>query len=155
MKGFLAAIALVLAVACQLFAQAKAAAPAKSAGVEQELIKLSNEWNDAMAKRDVAKLDRILSDDWVSAGSEEAVATKAQFLADVKSGAYSLSSTVVNEMKARVYGNAAVVITHYTTVGERYKGKDVSGSYWTIDTWIRRGGRWQCIATAGSRIAQK
>ena len=155
MKTILATIMLVLAVTFQVFAQAKPVAPAKSKSAEQELLKLTNEWNEAMAKGDVEKLDRILGDDWVSAGSEEAVTTKAQFLTQVKSGAYSLSSTVVNEMKARVYGNAAVVVTRYTTVGEQYQGKDISGSYWTIDTWIRRGARWQCIATAGSRITKE
>lgn len=42
MKGILAAVVLLLAVACQAFAQAKPAAPAKSANAEQELTKLSN-----------------------------------------------------------------------------------------------------------------
>jgi ketosteroid isomerase-like protein len=53
-------------------------------------------------------------------------------------------------MNVRAYGNAAVVITHYTTVKEQYKGKDISGSYRTIDTWVKRAGRWQCVATACS-----
>ncbi len=157
MKAILATIVLVLAVSCPLFGQAKPQAPEpkKGTSVEQELTKLSNQWNDAMAKRDVAALERILSDDWISAGFEEGVGTKAQFLADLKSGDYALSSTVVHEMNVRAYGNAAVVITHYTTVKEQYKGKDISGSYRTIDTWVRRAGRWQCVATAGSKIAQK
>jgi ketosteroid isomerase-like protein len=157
MKAILATIVLVLAVSCPLFGQAKPPAPEpkKGTSVEQELTKLSNQWNDAMAKRDVAALERILSDDWISAGFEEGVGTKAQFLADLKSGDYALSSTVVHEMNVRAYGNAAVVITHYTTVKEQYKGKDISGSYRTIDTWVRRAGRWQCVATAGSKIAQK
>ena len=154
MKGILATMVLVLAVSCQVFAQAKPAAPAKGTSAEQELTKLTNDWNAAMAKRDVAALERILSDDWISC-DEEGVGTKAQFLADLKSGDYALSSTVVHEMNVRAYGNAAVVITHYTTVKEQYKGKDISGSYRTIDTWVRRAGRWQCVATAGSKIAQK
>ncbi len=155
MKGILAAIVLVLAVSCQVFAQVKPQAPEKGTSVQQELTKLSNQWNDAMAKRDVAALERILSDDWISAGFEEGVGTKAQFLADLKSGDYALSSTVVHEMNVRAYGNAAVVVTHYTTVKEQYKGKDISGSYRTIDTWVKRGGRWQCVATAGSRVAHR
>ena len=156
MKAILATVALLFAVACPLLGQAKpqTAAPAKGTSAEQELTKLTNDWNAAMAKRDVAALERILSDDWISC-DEEGVGTKAQFLADLKSGDYALSSTVVHEMNVRAYGNAAVVITHYTTVKEQYKGKDISGSYRTIDTWVRRGGRWQCVATAGSKIAQK
>jgi ketosteroid isomerase-like protein len=157
MKGILTTVVLLFAVASPLLGQAKpqTAAPAKGTSAEQELTKLTNDWNAAMAKRDVAALERILSDDWISAGFEEGVGTKAQFLADLKSGNYALFSTVVHEMNVRAYGNAAVVITHYTTVKEQYKGKDISGSYRTIDTWVKRAGRWQCVATAGTKITKK
>jgi ketosteroid isomerase-like protein len=157
MKGILTTVVLLFAVASRLLGQAKpqTAAPAKGTSAEQELTKLTNDWNAAMAKRDVAALERILSDDWTLVSADGAVGSKAEFLADLRSGDYALSSTVVNEMKVRAYGNAAVVITHYTTVKEQYKGKDISGSYRTIDTWVKRGGRWQCVATAGSKIAQK
>ncbi len=156
MKAILATVVLLFAVASPLLGQAKpqTAAPAKGTSAEQELTKLTNDWNAAMAKPDVAALERILSDDWISC-EEEAFGTKAQFLADLKSGNYALSSTVVHEMNVRAYGNAAVVITHYTTVKEQYKGKDISGSYRTIDTWVKRAGRWQCVATAGARTEKK
>jgi len=61
---------------------------------------------------------------------------------------------VADEMKARVYGDAAVV-TYRWTSKETFKGQDISGqSRWT-DTWVKRAGRWQCVASHGSRIAQK
>jgi ketosteroid isomerase-like protein len=154
MKGILAAIVLVLAVSCQAFAQAKPAAPAKSASVEQELIKLENDWNNAMVKRDVAAVSRSVADDWTFIDAEGAVVTKTQFLAGLKSGEDVWTSAVADEMEVRVYREAAVVLGRLT-VKEQYKGKDVSGQYRLADTWIKKDGRWQCVASAGSKITKK
>jgi ketosteroid isomerase-like protein len=155
MKGILATIVLVLAVSCQVFAQAKPAAPAKGASVEQELIKLENDWNNAMVKRDVAALSRIVTDDWTTIDPDDGtIMTKAQSLADLKSGEDVYTSAVGDEWKVRVYGDAAVVLSR-ETVKEHYKGKDVSGQYRFTDTWIKKAGRWQCVASAGTKIAKK
>ena len=154
MKAILATVVLVLAVSCQVFAQAKPAAPAKGASVEQELIKLENDWNDAMVKRDLAALSRILADDWTFIDDEGTVVTKAQSLANFKSGVHVVSSAVADEMKVRVYGEAAVVLGR-NTVKEQYKGKDISGQYRFTDTWVKKEGRWQCVATAGTKITKK
>jgi ketosteroid isomerase-like protein len=154
MKGILATMVLVLAVSCQAFAQAKPAAPAKSASVEQELIKLENDWNNASVKRDVAALGKILADDWTAIDADGAVETKAQSLANLKSGEDAYTSAVADEMKVCVYGDAAVVLGR-NTVKEQYKGKDISGQYRFIDTWIKKAGRWQCVASAWTKITKK
>ena len=57
-------------------------------------------------------------------------------------------------MKVRVYGDAAVVLGR-NTVKEQYKGKDISGQSRFTDTWVKKDGRWQCVATAGSKITKK
>jgi ketosteroid isomerase-like protein len=155
MKGIIAAVVLGLAVSCQAFGQVKPAAPAKSPGVEQELIKLENDWNNALVKRDVAALSRIMADDYADIDTDDGtIKTKAQGLAEVKSGEDVTTSAVGDEWKVRVYGDAAVVFSR-ETVKEQYKGKDVSGQYRFIDTWIKKAGRWQCVASAGSKITKK
>jgi ketosteroid isomerase-like protein len=154
MKGILATIVLVLAVACQAFAQAKPAAPAKGASVEQVLIKLENDWNSALVKRDVAALSRITADDWTMVNPEGTIVTKAQALAEMKSGEDVYTSAVADEMNVRVYGDAAVVVGR-NTVKEQYKGKDVSGQDRFTDTWVKKDGRWQCVATAVAKITKK
>ncbi len=154
MKGILAAVVMVLAVACQAFAQAKPAAMAPSASVEKELIKLENDWNDAMVKRDMATLNRVMADDWTIIDPDGIIVTKAEFLASIKSGEDVFTSAVGDEWKVRVYVDAAVVLGRWTAK-EQYKGKDVSGQYRYTDTWIKKAGRWQCVATAGTKIIKK
>jgi ketosteroid isomerase-like protein len=155
MKGILAAVVMVLAVCCQAFAQAKPAAPAPSASVEKELIKLENDWNNALVKRDVAALNRDMADDWTYIDPDSGtLVTKAQALASLKSGEDVYTSAVGDEWKVRVYGDAAVVVGR-ETVKEQYQGKDVSGQFRGTDTWIKKDGRWQCVASAGSKITKK
>ena len=153
MKSILSVVVFVLAVACQVFAQAKPQAPAKGASVEQELIKLENDWNSALLKRDVAALSRIVADDWTGI-PEGAITTKAQSLANLRSGEDVYTSAIGDEWKVRVYGDAAVVLGRWT-IKEQYKGKDVSGQYRFIDTWIKKDGRLQCVASAGTTITEK
>jgi ketosteroid isomerase-like protein len=143
-------VVLVLAVAVQ----AQIPAQTKSGGVEQELIKLENEWADAWVKSDVAFFERIEADDYTYTACEGSVWTKAQDLALLKSGQDVITSWVLADMKVRVYGDAAV-ITGRATVKETYKGKDVSRQERWTDTWVKRAGRWQCVAGHSSEIAQK
>jgi ketosteroid isomerase-like protein len=148
----IAVCAVVLVLAVAVFAQT--APKPKSGSAEQELLKLEQEWGDALVKPDLAFLDRILGEDYMFTSPEGEVLTKAQMLAELKSGEDVVSSVVNFDMKVRVYGNAAVVTGH-STDKETVKGKDISGEYRWTDTWIRKGGRWQCVADHASRVAGK
>ena len=125
----------------------------RDSSVEKELIKLEDGCNDAYVKVDVAFLDRILADDYTDTDQNGIVSTKTQDIADLKSGDFKLTSCVCDDYKVRVYGNAAVV-TARLTMKAQYKGQDVSGAYRLTDTWVKRSGRWQCVATHLSKIAE-
>ena len=129
------------------------AASSKSSSVEKELIKLEVGWADAFLKADVAFYDRILADDYMDTDEAGKVWTKAQDIEDLKSGDLKCTSSINDEFKVRVYGNAAVV-TGRLTMKAQYKGKDISGQYRWTDTWVKRSGRWQCVATHLSKIAE-
>ncbi len=154
MKAILATVVLLFAVASPLLGQAKPAAPAQNASVEQELIKLENDWNNALVKRDVAALSRIVADDWTTIDPDGTIMTKAQSLVNLKSGEDAYTSAAGDEWKVRVYGDAAVVLGRWT-IKEQYKGKDVSGQYRFTDNWIKKDSRWQCVASAGTKITEK
>jgi len=135
-------------------AQAQTPAQTETGKVEQELIKLENQWVDALLKRDVAFLDRTLADDYLGTGINGRVETKAESLASMKSSEDVITALVIDDVKVRVYGDAAVV-TGRSTAKETYKGKDVSGQTRWTDMLIKRDGRWVCVASHSSRIAQK
>jgi len=124
--------------------------------VEQELIRLENGWNDATVKHDWAFFDQILADDYIGTDFDGNVGTKPQFLESLKSGESVMTSSITDDMKVRIYGDAAVVTGRTTTVNEQYKGKDLSGQYRWTDMWVKDNlGRWRCVAEHVSKIAQK
>jgi ketosteroid isomerase-like protein len=124
---------------------------------EQELIKLENGWNDATVKHDWAFFDQILADDYTGTDFDGNIGTKPQFLESLKSGESVMTSSITDDMKVRIYGDAAVVTGRTTTVNEQYKGKDISGQYRWTEMWVKDYlGRWRCVADHSSRIvAQK
>ena len=126
-------VACVLAV-CSLsaFGQAKSEAPKTSASVEQVLMQMERDWTKAGLNKDAAALDRIIADDWTAIDFQGKIETKAQALADLKSGSSALQSVELGEMKVRVFGNTAVV-TGSDIEKSTYKGKDSSGKYVWMD----------------------
>jgi len=152
MKRTAFAVSLVV-LAFAVAVQVQTPAQTETGSVEQELIKLENEWADAWVKSDVAFHDRITADDYTFTCSW-GVWTKADNLALLKSGDSVITSWVLADMKVRVYGDAAVV-TGRDAIKEMYKGKDVSGQNLWTHTWIKLAGRWQCVAAQSSLIAQK
>lgn len=126
---------------------------AAQGGPEQELIQLERDWCNATVKKDAATLSRILSDDHTSVTSRGATQTKADVLADLKDQTSSTDSCVDSNVKVRLYGDAAVVTGLGTRAGTNkgiaFKNRQV---LWT-DTFVKKDGRWQSVATQGTVIA--
>jgi ketosteroid isomerase-like protein len=126
----------------------------KGAIAEQELIKLEQEWTNADLKMDWTTMDRILADDYILTDRDGEVYTKNQCREYYKSGEGKILALMDDDVKVRVYGDAAVV-TMRTMIKETYKGKEISDVVRITNTWIKKAGRWQCVSTHSSRIAGK
>jgi ketosteroid isomerase-like protein len=121
---------------------------AQSSKDEQTLLQLERDWCTATVKGDKKGLARFLADDYSAVGARGIKKTKADELALLTAS----PTTVCNDfdIKVRLYGDAAVV----TGTGLRsgtYQGKPYADLrvYWT-DTWVRRNGQWQCVASHGT-----
>ena len=130
-------------------ALAPASAVASTADVERELAKMEQDWVDAVLKRDVATVDRILADDFVATLPDGRLITKAQDIEELRSGAFSSESTTIEGVNVRVFGDAAVV-TFEQTEKSQYHGRPVSGRTLWTDVFVRRSGTWQIVAEHGS-----
>jgi ketosteroid isomerase-like protein len=145
--------AFVLAASALVSAQAPEARTAlpPTQDTEAVLMKIERDATAALTKKDLAAFGSAFSEDAVFTGPDGAVQTKAQLLADLKSGALVIESSQISDMKVRVFGEAAVV-TYTTTDKGKSKGRDISGGYRWTDTLVRRGGRWQIVAGQGTAI---
>jgi ketosteroid isomerase-like protein len=131
-------------------------AQTQTESVEQKLIKLENEWGDAVVKRDAASIDmlknRLVADEFIMM-FDGSVFTKAQYFEYVEAIKEEILSLVVDEWQVRVYGDAAVVMGR-GAMKTRSEGKETTNRWRFTDTWIKRAGRWQCVAGHNSTITQ-
>ena len=150
-------VALVIAAASAAYAQApdskqKPATAQPAAGsVEQTLMKMERDALAAVLKKDNAAFGRIFADDAVMITPDGATQTKAQLLADLKSGDLTIESSEISDMKVRAYGDVALV-TYQTADKGKYKGQDISGRYRWTDVFVRRSGTWHIVASQGTPI---
>jgi ketosteroid isomerase-like protein len=121
--------------------------------VEQELLQIEKEWSDALVQRDTTKLDQILADEFEGVIPTGEVWTKETALMLVKTGTLALTSVELADMKVRVYGDTAVVTGRGLYKG-KYKGGDISSDERWSDVFVKKNGRWQCVASQSTGIAR-
>ncbi len=66
---------------------------------EQEVLKLNKEYDEAIVRRDAAAFDRLMADDFSFTSSDGEVVTKAQEIANLKSGDTKIESGKVVTFK--------------------------------------------------------
>lgn len=150
-------LALLLAVATSLVVGQEPAtqgtAGSSTADLKQMFTKLENEWAKADNSKDTKVLDRILADDWTYLGAT-GVATKAQHMADLKSGGGGLEFETLADIKVRVFGDTAVV-TGSAEQKSSNKENDTSGHYLWTDVFVKRHGRWQAVNSQDTLTSHK
>jgi ketosteroid isomerase-like protein len=137
---------LVLVLASVTWANAQTKPSHRNEKVENELKELVRLWDAAMVKRDVKTLDRLLADEFTLSGTP-----KPAYLAFIGSPDTVIESAVSDNFDVRVYGDMAILIAN-DTVTSRRNGAKVVEVYRYIDVWVKRDGRWQCVATESYQI---
>ncbi len=149
MKRFALAVNLAV-IALAVAAQAQTAPQTQAGSDEQELVKLENDWLQAFFKNDGAFAGRFLAEDYIGTDEHGNVKNKAQEIAEIKAGAHLSTSGVLDNIKVRIYGDAAVVIGRRIMKG-LFQGKEYRSPYLWTDVFIKRDGRWQCVASHVSK----
>jgi ketosteroid isomerase-like protein len=122
--------------------------------MEEELLKLENEFARAVASNDADALGRLLADDWIIVEPDGGMIDKARFLGVIRSGALSHESMESTDLRVRVYGYTALV-TALTTSKGKFMGQDFSSCERATDIFVKQSGRWQCVFTQLTRFAKK
>lgn len=127
-------------------------ANAQAGKVEQDILKLEQDWQDALLKSDVAALDKIYSDGLVYTHSSAFTEGKATYIAKIKSGASKYQSLKRDEIKVSVFGDTAIVNCHWlvSSVGD---GKTHNTNARYIHVYVKQKGKWQMVAHQSTPIA--
>ena len=125
-----------------------------SSSSEKEILKLESRWSEAVVKRDTTTLQRLYADEYLATDPGGDVWNKVQDIASIASGTFVVTSFTLDDMKAHIYGKVAVV-TGSNDMKGTYSGKDISGKYRFTDVFVKRSGRWQCVATQATLVPKK
>jgi ketosteroid isomerase-like protein len=121
--------------------------------ISDELIALGNEWDRSMIENDADAIGRYMADDWTIIGADGSVGDKTTFLGLVKSGVLSHDVMESHDVRVRVYGDTAVVISRGVS-GGKYQGQPFREVERVSCVFVRDGGQWKCVLTHLSRISQ-
>jgi ketosteroid isomerase-like protein len=116
------------------------------AGDETKIIALENLWNQTQQNHDATAMEKMLDDDFVLTDYDGSVIGKAAFLESIRETAVHLTLEVSSDMKLHPHGNT-VVVTGATREKGTHNGKAFEHTGRFTDTWMKKQGRWLCIAS--------
>ena len=125
----------------------------KTSSVEDQIRKHEQDWAQAVVKEGAGSVDQYEADDIITTDPTGRVTGKAEDRTDLSSGDYKIQSEELSDLTVHVYGNIAVATATNTMKGT-YKGQDLSGKYRFTDTWVKRDGKWQVVASQYTKVAE-
>lgn len=136
-------------------ATANTASTTEAGQVEQEFLKLEQEWMTAVQKQDDQTLERIMSTEFVMTSSTfpGRKTTKVQFINTSVEPRTKLGQFRFDQVVVRVIGNVAVVNAMFS---QRAKIGDLNlnGDYFLTDVWLKQETGWK-VASRNLMLAEK
>jgi ketosteroid isomerase-like protein len=120
------------------------------ANVEEHLKAMENEWAKASLKSDGNAVESMLSPDFVNINSDGTVLDRAKTVARTNKSKMEISE--LSEVAVNTHGDTAVVTGVWTGKGVSSEGKAFEGKERWADTWVKKNGKWQCVASASAPI---
>ena len=121
------------------------------AGNAQKIIDLDKKRMEAMAKKDIATLNALISDDLVYTHSTARLDTKQSLIGNMEAGSTVYTSVVPSDVKAQDLGDT-VVLTGSCRISVISQGRPNSFGVRFTDVYANRGGQWQLVAWQSTRL---
>lgn len=94
----------------------------------------------------------FLADDWSVINTDGNILTKEQVLREMfVTGQRQIDAIAVDDVKVRPLGDVAIV-TGRTIASGKLRGATVTATLRFTDVFARRDGRWQIVASQGTRV---
>jgi uncharacterized protein (TIGR02246 family) len=117
----------------------------------EEVKRLSLEIAAAKVRGDAEFLGRVWADDYAYTTTRGEVRTRAQGLADYRSGAVKWEYRRMEDVQARVYGDTAIVTARSALKG-RVRSQEREETICLTEVYVKRGSRWRLVALHESRL---
>jgi ketosteroid isomerase-like protein len=122
--------------------------------MQDEILELEKDFEQAIIKNDPEEIGRFLSDDWIIIDPDGRIIDKARFLGVIKSGMLSHKAMDSIEVRVRIYGDAAIVTALTTTQG-KFMGEAFTSQERATDMLVKNDERWQFVFSQLTRLVMK
>jgi uncharacterized protein (TIGR02246 family) len=119
---------------------------------ERALLDIERGFIAAAKTRDMAYFDRVLAKEYTQTVDGRRVNFAAQ-LAELKAGHMQVESMELRDMRAHVFGEAAIVSIGAVATGA-YRGKPFNEKTKGVDFFVKRDGRWQAVYSEMTTIKE-
>jgi hypothetical protein len=107
----------------------------------------------SLLRGDCGLRDSILADEFVEIGAGGRIRSKADNAADCRSGAVHFDRYDLSNLRARVYGDAALVFGD-ADLGGTYRGSPFARRTRYLRVYVRQNGDWRCVAAEGTPLTE-
>jgi len=142
-------LALLLVLSCG--SNVVSAAERDAAITETEFVRRTQELYDAVVPGNQAPWKRYFADDAIFADEKGRTMDKTKLVADITAMPAGYSGAIkIEQVQSRIYDNVAI-LSYDANETETIFGQNLSARYHITDTWLRRDGNWQIIASQAHR----
>ncbi len=131
-------------------------AAASKGSMEAQLKDIESRWEGAYQSHDAKVVDDILADNYVLTDEKGKVFNRRGALKEFKKNKDTLEKATTSDLVVHpISSDAAVVTGMAREVGKDKSGKQFDRTYRWTDTFVNRNGKWQCVASHVTLVAQK
>jgi ketosteroid isomerase-like protein len=141
-------------IAVTLVAASFATGQQKKNRMQEELLRIEEDFSRAIVANDAEAIGRFLADEWIIVDPDGGLIDKMRFLDVIKSGALTHELMESDNARVRIYGNTAIVTALTTTKG-KFGGQPFTTHERATDVFVKQQGRWQCVLSQLTKFASK
>jgi len=116
-----------------------------------ELVRQTQELYDGIVPGNQEPWKKYFADDCIFADEKDRIMNKAQLVADITPMPAGYSGSLKIEKPKSVVNGDTAVLSYDVDEGETIYGQKLRARYHITDTWLRRNGKWQIIASQAHR----
>jgi len=118
---------------------------------EAELVRRTQELYDAVVPGNQVPWKKYFANDCIFADEKGRTMDKTKLVADITPMPAGYSGAIkIEQVQSRIYDNVAV-LSYDANEKETIFGQELRARYHVMDTWLRRDGNWQIIASQAHR----
>jgi ketosteroid isomerase-like protein len=134
-------------------AAAKPAAAAAPSGKKMSVRDMEDKWEASVPSHDFSTVQGFVAADFVGVSSQGKFTDRASMLAEYKKDKDTYKSAKNEKLNVKNFGqNVTVVTGRAREKGTGKDGKPFDRTFLFTDTWMLRGGQWQCVASQVNKI---